>query len=218
VPKGTAVTSLDERRTQYLSLSDALKRLPGEAFEDHDHPAVLLDRVAGPSVRVWGWWTPGTVQRPCLLWCGDAGWSATVVEPVMFDPSGYELRFWTHRIQLLDVALANALGPYPTLEDLEVHVAAESSFGIGPESPRLRRAVLWGIFELRAARARARGHVRDAVPLRDFDTHGGRVDAELAKHALSPSVPKPRLTGRRKHKDPAVGAVVRALRNLRSQD
>jgi hypothetical protein len=80
---------------------------------------------------------------------------------------------------------------------------------------------LWGIFQLRAARARARahGHIGEVVSIRaGMDEHGGRIDEELARHALSPSLAKPRATGHRKHKDPAVDAVVRALRELGPDD
>ena len=174
---------------QYLWLSDLLKQLPGRSFETHRHPAVLLDLATGPSVRVWGWWTSGGAGRPavpCVLWAGDLGWSVAVVEPDVFDTAGYERPFWSHRIRLLDLALANALGPFPTVEQLELEVGAESS--LGPSRPReLTAGVLWGILQLEAARDPVGAVVR-RLPV---DGPAGAVDDELVAHDLSPAVAKP---------------------------
>jgi len=95
------------RLTEFWVLSDALKQCRGRDFEGHRHPAVVVDRATGPSVRVWGWWTQDNPAIPCLLWCGQRGWSATLVEPDELDSPGYELAFWSHRItglnQLVDI-------------------------------------------------------------------------------------------------------------------
>ena len=176
---------------QYLQLSNALKQLPGKEFEVHGHPAVLLDRVTGLSTRVWGWWTSDAPALPCLLWCGEDGWSATVVEPDTLDSEGYEREFWAHRIKLLDLALANALGPYPFLVDLELSIGVAGSFGLGSRHAEITRAMRWGIVQLRAAPARS------SATTGTVDTHAhsarsdGEVDAELARHALVPSLRKP---------------------------
>ena len=204
-------------QAQYLWFSDALKRLPGQAFENHRHPAVVLDRVSGASTRVWGWWTPstpGTPALPCLLWCGEHGWSATVVEPDMFDTAGYERVFWSHRIKLLDLALANAIGPCQSLEDLEMSAAAEASFGIGVPGSVVRAAMLWGIVQLRSARAANLGQVTEPRLGGPAERpQAGVIDEELTRHALVPTLAKH--VGRRRHrKDRTVDALIRALINI----
>lgn len=206
-------------REEFLALSDALKRCRGQEFEEHSHPAALLERATSPSVRVWGWWTNSDRELPCLLWCSERGWFATVVEPDGIDEPGYELSFWSHRVKLLDLALANALGPHPTLGLLELHVAADSTLVLGPYGSAVREALLWGIFQLRAARQGSRqcnvtaGGDRPAT-----STAAGMVDEELAQHALIPSLAKKRnsSTGVRPvQKDPAVDALIRALSEVR---
>ena len=203
------------RQAELVTLSDALKQLHGWEFETHAHPAVVLDPATGPSVRVWGWWTAGDPARPCVLWCGRRGWSVAVVEPDIFDSQGYELAVWAHRIKLLDLALANAVGPHRRLEELELHVASEASFGTGPHASAVRDAVLWGIIQLRAARARKPGQAAAGwrAPAAG-SMRSGVVDEELARHALIPSLAKARIR-HRKHKDPAVDTLVRALTSLR---
>ena len=119
----------ERKRAQYLQLSECLKRASGQDFERHRHPAVVVDRMTGPEVRVWGWWA-GDGDVPCLLWAGGLGWSAAMVLPDEFDSEGYERAFWSHRIKLLDLALANALGPATTLEDLELQVAGDDTYGL----------------------------------------------------------------------------------------
>jgi hypothetical protein len=203
------------RRCELMTLSDALKQLRGWEFEAHAHPAVVLDRATGPSVRVWGWWTADDPARPCVLWCGPRGWSVAVVEPDVFDSHGYELVLWAHRIKLLDLALANAVGPYRRLAELELHVASEAGFGVGPHASSVREAVLWGILHLRAARARRPDQaVAERRAPEAGSVQGGVVDEELARHALVPSLAKARVR-HRKQKDAAVDALVRALANLR---
>jgi hypothetical protein len=154
------------------------------------------------------------------MWCGEAGWSATVVEPDALDSEGYERDFWSHRIKLLDLALANALGPHRALEDLELHVAAVASWGLGARAVEIKRAMSWGILQLRSARARPTDHGfagrgRQTVPSADV---AGVVDEELARHALVPTLAKARVGLPRKRKDPSVDTVVRVLSNLRLGD
>jgi hypothetical protein len=187
-------------RAQYLLLSGALMRLPGRTFEVHGHPAVVLDIATGPRTRVWGWWAPETAERPavpCLLWAGELGWSATAVEPDMFDSEGWERAFWSHRIKLLDLALAGALGPFPTLEDLQLQVTAEADAGPGYRAEEVTGALLWGILRLRAARARQSEVAVGARPrlLPPFVVAQGMVDEELSGHDLGPDVVKTRVEG-----------------------
>ena len=177
-----------DRAAEYLHLSDALKQLRGVDFETHDHPAVALDRATSPATRVWGWWAEAPQPVPCVLWAGERGWSATVVEAGEMDGAGYDRAFWSHRIGLIDLALANALGPFPTLEELELNVAAEGSFGFGTWAVRLRSAVLWGILQLRAARAQGRRTTPDEAPL--VQGASCSVDEELARYGLVPTLAK----------------------------
>lgn len=193
VPDGAAEPdrtpgSASDRAAEYLHLSDALKQLRGVDFEAYDHPAVLVDRATPAATRVWGWWADAEPAVPCLLWASERGWSATVVEPAELDGAGYERAFWSHRIVLLDLSLANALGPCSTLEELELKVAAEGSFGFGTWAVQLRSAVLWGILQLRAARAQGRRTTPEDGPL----VQGARcsVDDELARHGLVPTLAK----------------------------
>ena len=181
-------------QTQYLALSESLKRIPGGDFERHGHPAVLLDRATGPALRVWGWWSGGELRLPCLLWAGDLGWSATVVEPDAIDGEGYERVFWAHRVKLVDLALANAIGPCRTLEDLELRVASHAIDEAGACWSEPRRALLWGILQLRAARAHRASVVGSAGvrgrPLRAVTGAAGAVDGELTRYGLVPSLAK----------------------------
>jgi len=178
--------------SEYLALSDCLKQLPGADFETHGHPAVVLDRATPDSTRVWGWWAQAEPPVPCMLWASDRGWSATVVEPGAFDSEGYERAFWSHRINLLDLALANAIGPFPTLDRLELNVAVDSSFGAGAWAVQLTSSVLWGVHQLRDAhaggRASAAGASRPGMPITAARC---AVDPELALHALVPTLAKP---------------------------
>jgi hypothetical protein len=209
------MTALTASQLQYLWFSDALKRLPGQAFENHHHPAVVLDRVSGPSTRVWGWWTQGDPALPCLLWCGEQGWSATVVEPDALDTKGYERVFWSHRIKLLDLALANALGPCRSLEELEMYAAADASFGLGTPGSTVKASMLWGILQLRSARTANLSQVRgDRLGQQADQWPAGVIDEELTRHALVPTLAKASVR-HRKRKDPAVDALIRALVNIR---
>jgi hypothetical protein len=188
-----------------MALSDALKRLPGELFEAHGHPAVLLDRATSPAVRFWGWWANSDRQLPCLLWCSERGWFATVVRPDEIGAPGYELCLWSHRIKLLDLALANALGPRPSLGVLELNLL------LGACRTPTTEAMLWGIVQLRAAHQRAgrtsmRRHEGTSRAL------AGKFDDELARHGLLPTSFKKGIPGRRpmKHREswdssPALG-------------
>lgn len=207
------------RQVEFLMLSDALKQCRGFDFEGHGHPAVVLDRATPPSIRVWGWWSPEEPGTACLLWRGDRGWCAAVVEPDEPHSPGYELAFWSHRIKLLDLALANALGPYATLGQLELHVAADARLELGPHGSTIREAMLWGIVQLRAARSQRRPTEENRPDKPATGTQSGVVDEELVQHGLAPTFPKRRaFSGHRKHKDPAVDALVRALRSVRLGD
>jgi len=206
------------RLAEFWMLSDALKQCRGRDFESYRHPAVVFDRATGPSVRVWGWWTQDIPAIPCLLWCGERGWSATLVEPDELDGPGYELAFWSHRIKLLDLALANALGPHLTLGELELHVAADASLLLGQHGSSRNEAMLWGIRQLRTERSQRHRRTPESPTPADAETHGGLVDEELERHALIPTLAKPRVHDNRRHKDPAVDALVRALCNLRLGD
>jgi hypothetical protein len=182
---------LTDGAAEYLALSERLKLLRGMDFEQHGHPAVVLDRATSPSTLVWGWWADVRPAIPCILWASERGWSVTVVEAGALDSEGYERAFWSHRITLLDLALANAIGPFPTLEQLELNVAADGSFGLGPWACELREAVLWGIGQLQAVQAsRHRGRGTEPYP----GPTGGpcSVDQELSLHGLAPTNVKSR--------------------------
>lgn len=176
---------------EYLALSDRLKHLRGSEFETHGHPAVVLDRATSPTTRVWGWWADAETPVPCVLWASERGWSVTAVEAGDLDSEGYERAFWVHRVALLDLALANAVGPFPTLEELELNVAADGSFGFGSWGEELRAAVLWGVRQLRVARARGRRARGDEAPAQ---ISGARcsVDQELVRFGLVPNLAKSR--------------------------
>jgi hypothetical protein len=192
-----AMTASTPGLAQYLLLSEQHKQLPGSSFENHHHPAVVLDLATGPTVRVWGWWTDetdGHPALPCLLWAGELGWSATVVEPDVFDSQGYERAFWSHRIKLLDLALANALCPCRTLEQLELHLADES-LGADSWAPGLRGALVWGVLQLGAARALHEGGAAPATGPWRADEVRGTVDEELVAHGLGPMSAKAGLAG-----------------------
>jgi len=145
-----------------------------------------------------------------------------VVEPDGIDAPGYEMRYWSHRVKLLDLALANAFGPCPTLATLELHVAADTTPPVlDPQGFYIREALLWGIIQLRAARAQV---PRPGAPVGSMIKVGatfraGVVDDELTKHALVPTLPKRRKKGPRdKYKDPALANLVRALSRVRLGD
>lgn len=198
---GAPAGALTDALAEYLALSNSLKRLPGTDFEDHDHPAVVLDRATGPTTRVWGWWADNQPPLPCLLWVSERGWSATVVEPDALDSEGYERAFWSHRVNLLDIALACALGPYPTLDELEEQIAIEGAFGFGERGDRLQAAVHWGIVQLRAAQS-ARGACPTAPGVCPLE--GGQdsvaVDLGLPRRDVGPGGTRSRifwLPGRR---------------------
>ena len=206
------------RQAEFLMLSDALKQCRGRDFESHDHPGVVFDRATGPSVRVWGWWTQDEPAIPCLLWCGEWGWSATLVEPDGLDSPGYELAFWSHRIKLLDLALANGVGPHLTLSELELHVAADASLPLGFHGSRRTEAMLWGIRQLLMARSLRHRRAIESPAASEEQAHRGLIDEELVRHALVPTLAKPRVADNRRHKDPAVDALVRALSEVRLGD
>lgn len=183
------------KQAEFLQLSERLKKLPGFEFEKYHHPAVVLDRAFGPDFRVWGWWTGGDHALPCLLWVGERGWSATVVEPDMLDGEGYECAFWSHRIKLIDLAIANALGPYKTLQDLETRVAGDLSYGLDACWTGLRQGLLWGIIQLRVARAQqvpTMGARATLSPMPAGAPRRDAIDDELERHRLLPTMPKRR--------------------------
>ena len=206
------------RQTEFLMLSDALKECKGRDFESHHHPAVVFDRATGPAVRVWGWWTEDDPAVPCLLWCGERGWSTTMVEPDELGSPGYELAFWSHRIRLLELALANCLGPCPTLGELELQVAADERVVHRLDGSRMNESLLWGIRQLRFARSQRIRRTTDSPIPFGKQLLGGMVDEELRHHGLVPSLAKPRVLDNRNHKDPAVDVLVRALCNVRLGD
>lgn len=206
------------RQAEFLKLSEDLKQFRGLDFEDHDHPGVMLDRATDPSVRVWGWWTPDDPGIPCLLWCGKWGWSATLVEPDELGSPGYELAFWSHRIKLLDLALANALGPHPTLGELELHIAADASTAPGLQGSGNAEVMLWGIRQLRIARSQGHRRTLECPATSEEGARRGVIDQELARHALIPTLAKPRVLDKRRHKDPAVDTLVRALSKVQLGD
>lgn len=215
---GNDVPQIAKHQDEFLALSDALKRRRGEEFEEHPHPAVLLDRATGTAAQVWGWWASTTgPQVPCLLWCTKRGWSTTAVEPDEIDAPGYELAHWSHRIKLLDLALANAHGPYNSLSKLELHVAADSTLPLGQHGPAIREGMLWGIVQLRAAYAQTRRSMPKGLGLAPA-APTDRLDADLAHHALVPTLPKktPQAKRRASHKDPGLDALVQALAEVRS--
>jgi len=176
--------------TQYLLFSEALKDVPGRRYEQHRHPAVVLDGATGPGTQVWGWWTRGTPGRPCLLWSAARGWGATVVAPEVVGADGYERAYWSHRIKLLDVALARASGPSRTLQELELQVSS-AGFGLGRDGGELLVGLLWGVRMLRAAYSMDRS--AESRPWRTLPRDAGiegEVDEELARHALIPTLAK----------------------------
>lgn len=179
------MTAHQAAKAEFDALTCALKRFPGELFEQHGHPAVLLDLATGSSVRVWGWWGNAQRELPSLLWCSERGWFATVVQPDDADAPGYELPHWSHRINLLEKALANAMGPHPSLGLLELHLL------LGSYRAAIKDAVLWGILQLRAAHHRTG---RSANHRYDDDAHPtpARIDEELTHHGLAPTVFKKR--------------------------
>lgn len=183
------MTADEASKAEYVALTSALKGCPGELFEQHDHPAVLLDQVTGSPVRVWGWWGNPGRELPCLLWCSSRGWFATVVPAEHAGAPGYELPHWSHRIKLLDRALAQAIGPHASLGLLELHLL------LGSYGTALKDAVLWGIVQLRAAHQRTG---RSGTHRHNDDPPGtaARVDEELARHGLAPTMFKKRITTR----------------------
>ena len=155
----------EKAHAEFRSISDALKRRRGAEFEEHEHPAALVDRATDTSVQVWGWWTATAPRLPCLVWSGERGWCATVVEPADAGAPGYELAHWSHRIQLLDLALANAIGPHATLGLLELHVALDATLGLSAFGSAPVDSLMWGIARLRRAGASLHGEtVGEALP------------------------------------------------------
>ena len=185
---------LSPGQTQHLLFSEALKDIPGCQYEQHRHPAVILDRATGSETQVRGWWTRGRPARPCLLWSAARGWGATAVAPEVVGADGYERVFWSHRVKLLDLALARAMGPYPTLQELELQVPS-AGFGPGQDGGELLEGLLWGVRLLRGAHRMDRG--ADSRPWRTVRRDAGiegEVDEELARHALIPTLGKAGLT------------------------
>jgi hypothetical protein len=182
--------TLSPSQTPFLLFSELLEDIPGREYEQHRHPAVILDRAMGPGTQVWGWWTRGRPARPCLLWCGERGWGAAVVDPQLLGLGPYEHASWPHRIRMLDRALATALGPYPTLDELERHIPS-AGLDHGRDDCDISAAVSWGVRTLRAARMTNR-RVGRRLP-REFplgaEIHG-ELDEELARHALIPTLAK----------------------------
>lgn len=202
------------RQTQYLLLSGLLMMLPGVAFERHPHPAMVLDLATGPRTSVWGWWSEpidGEPPVPCLLWAGDLGWSATTVEPDIFDTDGYERSFWSHRIKLLDLAIANATGPFPTLEELGRRVSEDLDLDLGDRAAALAGALLWGIVQQQAARARL-GDVAGELTVPPVVIRG-TVDDALDREHLGPDRVKVRL----ERTDAGLDGLLRAVHQVRPE-
>jgi hypothetical protein len=213
LPKGSAAADSEPRREQYLLLSGLLMLVPGASFEQHPHPATILDRATGPRTSVWGWWSEpldGGARVPCLLWAGDLGWSATTVEPDVFDTEGYECPFWTHRIKLLDLAIANASGPFPTLEALRRRVTDDLDLDLGERAAALGGALLWGIVQQQAARTRLGDVVADHVLASALVR--GTVDDVLDTELLGPDRVKVRL----ERPDEGLDGLLRAVDHVRT--
>jgi hypothetical protein len=202
------------RKAQYLLLSGLLMLVPGAAFERHPHPATVLDLATGPRTSVWGWWSEpleGGAPVPCLLWAGELGWSATTVEPDVFDTEGYECSFWSHRIKLLDLAVANATGPLPTLDELRQRVSADVDPDLGERSAAMAGALLWGILQQQAARTRLGDVVGDrSVPPTMIR---GAVDDTLDRGHLGPDRVKVRL----EQTDAGLAGLLRAVNQVRPE-
>lgn len=197
---------------QYFLLGDLLKLLPGSVFEQHTHPAAVLDLATGPGTSVWGWWSTGAdgeASVPCLLWAGELGWSATTVEPDLFDTDGYERSFWSHRIKLLDLAIANAIGPFPTLEELQYRVAEDAALDVGCRSAAVTGSLLWGI----AQQQRAQARVAAGVTMSGFPAIAARgaVGEDLEALRLSPDRAKVRL------EDGGLAGLRRAMEEVRHE-
>jgi hypothetical protein len=210
---GSVAADSERRREQYLLLSGLLMLVPGASFEQHPHPATILDRATGPRTSVWGWWSEpldGGARVPCLLWAGDLGWSATTVEPDVFDTEGYECPFWTHRIKLLDLAIANATGPFPTLEALRRRVTDDLDLDLGELAALLGGALLWGIVQQQAARTRLGDVV--AEPVFPPALVRGAVDDVLDTELLGPD----RLKVRLERTDAGLDGLLRAVDQVRT--
>jgi hypothetical protein len=167
--------SHEAAHAEFRSLSDALKCRRGVEFEEDEHPAALVDRATGPSVQVWGWWTATAPRLACLLWSSERGWSATVVEPAEVGAPGYELAHWSHRIQLLDLALANAVGPHATLGLLELHVALDATLGLSPFGSVPVDSLTWGIARLRTGGPGLDGQAVASATLPPTDGEESRI-------------------------------------------
>jgi len=194
LPTRSSAAYAGRRQAQYLLLSDLLMLVPGSEFERHPHPATVLDLATGPRTSVWGWWSEpldAAAAVPCLLWAGDLGWSATTVEPDVFDTQGYECSVWSHRIKLLDLAVANATGPFRTLDELRRRVSDDIDPALGDRSAALAGALLWGISQQQAARSRL-GDVA-GVPAIPAAALRGAVDDTLDRQHLGPERVKVRL-------------------------
>jgi hypothetical protein len=217
LPTGSIAPRAEGRRAQYLLLSGLLMLVPGVAFERHRHPATILDLATGPRTSVWGWWSEpvdGEPPVPCLLWAGDLGWSATTVEPDVFDTEGYERSSWSHRITLLDLAIANATGPLPTLEALRRRVSDDLDPNLGDRAVALGGALLWGIVQQQAARTRL-GDVAGDPSIRPSAIRGsvrGTVDDALDREQLGPDRVKIRL----ERADAGLDGLVRAVAQVRT--
>jgi hypothetical protein len=221
LPTGSITAYAEARTAQYLLLSDLLMLVPGVTFARHPHPAAVLDLATGPRTSVWGWWSEpfdGEPPVPCLLWVGELGWSVTTVEPDVFDTEGYECSFWSHRIKLLDLAIANATGPLPTLDALRRRVSDDLDPRLGERAAALGGALLWGILQQQAAQTRLGEVVGDPgtpAPATRGVVNGivkGTVDDALDQEQLGPDRVKLRL----ERADAGLDGLVRAVDQVRT--
>jgi hypothetical protein len=139
----------------------------------------------------------------------ELGWGATTVEPDVFDAEGYECPSWSHRIKLLDLAVANATGPFPTLEALRRRVNDDIDPHLGDRAVALGGALLWGILQQQAARTRLGDVTGDpGIPTAAVR---GAVDDALDRAQLGPDRVKIRL----ERPDAGLAGLLRAVDQVR---
>jgi hypothetical protein len=212
-PSHTVLSYAERRRTEYLVLSGLLTVVPAGTCARHRHPAHVLDLATGPRTSVWGWWAEpvgGESPVPCLLWAGELGWSAAAVEADTLDGRGYATSSWSQRATLLDLALANATGPFRTVDQLCQRVSDDVHPDLGDRSAAVAGALLWGILQQQAARTRL-GHVATGSRVPRVAVRGV-VDDALDRGHLSPDRVKVRL----ERPDVGLDGLLRAVEEVRA--